>query len=115
MVKCHGNVCYHVHACHTHTGELAGSPGVFFTCPSNGGGNIVIEQWDMYPINGTGVQENIVSRDTMKYDTSTDRLEISNVEPGDEGAYVCTLTVNGSPSMQALGGCLAIYGECFML
>ena len=85
---------------------------MFFTCPSNGGGNIVVQQWDMYSTNG--MRQLDITTDTMKYDTSTDRLEIQNLEPGDEGAYICTLTTEDGEQMQALGGCLVIYGECFV-
>ena len=85
---------------------------MFFTCPSNGGGNIVIRQWDMYSTNG--MMQLDIAMNTTKYDTSTDRLEIQNLEPGDEGAYFCTLTVNNGEPMQAFGGCLVIYGECFV-
>ena len=83
-----------------------------FTCPSNGSWNVVVQQWDMYSTNG--MRQLDITTDTMKYYTSADRLGIQNLEPGDEGAYICTLTVDGSPSMQALGGCLVIYGECFV-
>ena len=113
--KCHRNVSYHlhvhIHVCHTHIEELAGPAQVFFTCPSNGGGNIVIQQWDMY---SSVANQSDIAMNTTKYDTSTDRLEIQILEPGDEGAYICTLTVDGGPSMKALGGCLVIYGECFV-
>ena len=95
--------------CHTHTGELAGSTQVVFRCPSNGS-SISIQQWDMYPSNHSGVQLDI-ARDTIKYHTSTDRLEIRNLEATDEGAYICTFTVDGGSPRQALGGCLVIYGE----
>ena len=85
---------------------------MFFTCPSSGGRSIVIQQWDMYSTNG--MRQLNIAMDTMKYVTSSDRLGIQNLEPGDEGAYICTLTVDGGPPIQALGGCLVIYGECFV-
>jgi len=59
-------------------------------------------RWAPSLTNGTVVQENTAS---MKYDTSTDRLEIQNLEPGDEGTSYM-FVVDGNPSMQALGGCL---------
>ena len=93
-------------------GELAGPQHVFFTCPSSGGEDIVIQRWDLHRTNGS--EMNIVET-SMKYTTSTDRLEVQNLEPSDEGLYVCTLTVDSNPSEQALGGCLIIYGECFMV
>lgn len=68
----------------------------------------------MYPTNGPLVQEDVTRSDVTKYDTVINRLSIKNVEPSDEGAYVCTVSVDDNPSMQALGGCLVVYGEYFM-
>ena len=95
-------------------GELAGPQQVFFTCPSSGGDDIVIQRWDLHHTDGFAPQENI-AEGSMKYTTSADRLDVQNLEPTDEGLYVCTLMVDSSQPMQALGGCLIIYGEYFMV
>lgn len=95
-------------------GELAGPRQVFFTCPSSGGDDIVIQRWDLHHSNGA-VYMDIAGGGSMKYTTSTDRLEVQNLEPTDEGLYVCTLMVDSGQPMQALGGCLIIYGEYFMV
>ena len=96
-------------------GELAGPQQVFFICPSSGGDGIVIQRWDMHRTDGSDPQMDIAGEGSMKYTTSAERLEVQNLEPTDEGLYVCTLTVDSGPSVQALGGCLIIYGEYFIV
>ena len=46
-----------------------------------------------------------------RFSSPTNRLEISAVQPEDEGLYVCQVSENGASAMPRVAGCIVVYGK----
>ena len=53
---------------------------------------------------------NCMNRD-IRFTSPANRLEISAVQPEDEGLYVCQVSVNGGDAMPRFAGCIVVYGK----
>lgn len=51
----------------------------------------------------------------FRFSTDTDRLTISDIQPEDEGVYVCRATQGDMPDMSVIAGCLVVQGEPIIL
>ena len=51
----------------------------------------------------------------FRFSTDTDRLTISDIQPEDEGVYVCRATQGDMPDMNVIAGCLVVQGEPIIL
>jgi hypothetical protein len=77
-------------------------------CPVMQNVEVMLMSWDFYPSDGSDPLMNVIS--SPRFRSETNRLIMSDIQPQDEGMYVCRVVEEGMPERTVVGGCVIVHG-----